>query len=892
MTSNENELEELFHLAGLEPVENRRAFLESRCGDEEVREQVLRLLAQDDAGTITLLREGARPSASGGGERIDRYTLIKRLGEGGMGTVYLAHQEEPVRRDVALKTIRHGAETEAVVARFGAERQALAMMNHPGIAKVFDGGRTPEGLPYFVMEYVPGVGLSEYAARHRLTMEAFLELFRAICDAIQHAHQKGIIHRDLKPGNILIVEREGRGFPKVIDFGIARSLSGSLTGDDELTRGQVMGTYKYMSPEQADPKKGVDTRADIYALGVMLYEWLAGEPPFLMSELEKRSPDEAWRILLEKDPPTPSTRFGELDEHRSQAIAEHRHTQTGEWRRRLSGDLDWIVMKALAKDRSRRYASASELSADLGRHLADLPVSAGPPTGLYRAHKFIRRHRIAVASTVVVAASLIVGLGVALWSLSRVSEERDHTRRELTEARYQAEKAEAFIDFFDAALSRGGAGANLSLQERLERSSARTQDLFVERPEAEAAVRFTLAESYLLLGEDELALNEFRMAYHLQESALDTDPEHFDLMRTLMRLVETTRRVGLEEEADGYVRASLAKSRRILAVIPELELELTTLFEAAAGASQDAGRELEALRTVCAAIPGESSALSKALLRLVVEAVLNGSAGLPAVEILAPVAQSRIRLGSARSLVLEWQLAQLFLLPRFLDPDRALRTATELAEKVLQTLDHDHWLALDAQRLRGLAHAERWRATRNEADLASAEDLLMSACDRVAVIDGPRSYRVIQTGLGLRALVDQLGDDATRRAWLEASWARSKSGAGSNSNGWWPCSRPALPDGFRDLALDVLGDAGDPMPQRLRGYALARRGLYDQALQAFSAAGDQDDALTKAFRALSLAGLGRESEARALRESLGESGKSWGELKELLDQLDILLAKP
>ena len=891
MSNNESELEELFHLASREPKEKRRSFLEARCHDEELREQVLRLLAQNDEGTGTLLREGARPEVGYSGDKIDRYTIVKKLGEGGMGTVYLAHQEEPVKRDVALKTIREGAQTEEVARRFEAEKQALALMSHPGIAKVFDGGRTRDGLPYFVMEYCPGESLSRYTARHRLEKNRFLELFLEICGAVHHAHQKGIIHRDLKPGNVLIVEREGRAHPKVIDFGIARSLTGSLTGDAGLTRGQVMGTFKYMSPEQAEPRRGVDTRADIYALGVMLYEWLAGEPPFSMAELEERTPGDAWRILLEEDPPPPSRRFAALPADRRRAIAEHRRSDARSWEHELKGDLDWIVMKALSKDRAERYASASELGADIARHLDDLPVHAGPPGGVYRARKFLRRHRVGVGAGLAVAVALVVALVLSLRSEARAEKAHAEAERELAEALYQAEKAEAFLDYFDDALSHGESDRHLTLVERLGRSSERARVLFRDRPEAEAAVRFTLGESYLLLGEDPRAFEELFEARRLQESALDTEPEHFDIMRTLMRLVEAARRLEREEEVQRYVRESLEKSRRILEATPEIEDELACLFRAAAGEKQDGERELEALRVVCAAVPEERNARSKALLRLVVEAVLNGSTGRSGADALRTVFASRARPGSARGLVFDWEVAQLYLQPDFLDIEGALELAVRVQDAAATTYSSDNWLALDALRLRGLALAERWKRTREPRDLAAAEDYVHTARERVLRLQLEPNYRQKKTAQAYQTLWTQLGDDETRREWFEASWKLWSARPAGSSEGFWPCLRPGLPDGAYELALEVLPEeSSDPRVREQRAYALARRILYEQALSEFEGL-TSSSPLTVLFHALCLAELGRLEEARVLCRGLGGELSRKGEAAVLQAEVDKIFEK-
>ena len=309
-----------------------------------------------------------------------------------MGTVYRAEQSQPVKRQVALKLIKTGMDSRTVLARFDAERQALALMDHPNIARVYDGGATEANQPFFVMELVHGVPITDYCDQHRLPVRARLELFVAVCQAVQHAHQKGIIHRDLKPGNILVTEVDGRPTPKVIDFGVAKATEFNLTDQSLADTGAIVGTPTYMSPEQADPSSmDIDTRTDIYALGVILYELLAGSPPIDAKQFQRGAVLEMLRMVREVDPPRPSTKVSTAEALPS--IAAGRGVDPEHLKRSLRGDLDWIVMKALEKDRTRRYETANGFAADILRHLAHEPVVAAPPSRAYRVRKFVRKHQ-------------------------------------------------------------------------------------------------------------------------------------------------------------------------------------------------------------------------------------------------------------------------------------------------------------------------------------------------------------------------------------------------------------------------------------------------------------------------------------------------------------------
>jgi len=361
--------------------------------------------------------EFAPPRSSALPERVGRYRILELLGEGGMGVVYLAEQTEPVRRKVALKIIKHGMDTKQVVARFEAERQALAMMDHPCVAKVFDAGSTEGGRPYFAMEYVQGVPITEHCDRQRLTTRERLELFQQVCEGVQHAHQNAIIHRDLKPSNVLVSYRDGKATPKIIDFGVAKAIEHKLTEKTLYTEmGVMIGTPEYMSPEQAEMTgQNVDTRTDVYSLGVMLYELLVGALPFESKELRQAGFDEIRRKIREDEPSKPSTRLSTLGGERSTESAKRRKTDPSTLRRQLSGDLDWITMRALEKDRARRYGSPQELAVDIGRYLTDQPVLASPPSTVYRARKFVRRYRGRVIAAGVVFATLLVGMATTAF---------------------------------------------------------------------------------------------------------------------------------------------------------------------------------------------------------------------------------------------------------------------------------------------------------------------------------------------------------------------------------------------------------------------------------------------------------------------------------------------
>jgi serine/threonine protein kinase len=429
----------------------RQAYLDRACGTDIVLRRRVEGLLRDCERAAGFLSAPAPALVATLDELIEErpgtvigpYTLLEQIGEGGMGLVFMAEQTHPVRRSVALKVLKPGMDTRQVVARFEAERQALALMDHPHIAKIHDAGATSSGRPYFVMELVRGVPITDFCDQRRYTTRQRLELFVLVCQAVQHAHQKGVIHRDLKPSNVLVTLHDTVAVPMVIDFGIAKATSQPLTGRTLFTDfAQMVGTPLYMSPEQTEMNGlDMDTRSDVYSLGVLLYELLTGTTPFEGATLKKAGLDELRRIIREEEPPTPSRRLHTLDAQACSTVSERRGVDGRRLGQLLRGELDWIVMRALEKDRNRRYESASAFAADVQRYLADEAVLACPPSAGYRLKKFVRRHRVALATAAVVAAVLIAATAVSAWQAVEAS--RARTLAEQREASAEAQRRRA-----------------------------------------------------------------------------------------------------------------------------------------------------------------------------------------------------------------------------------------------------------------------------------------------------------------------------------------------------------------------------------------------------------------------------------------------------------------
>jgi serine/threonine protein kinase/tetratricopeptide (TPR) repeat protein len=572
MPNHPSREEELFHQAlELPPGPQRDAFLQKACaGDETLREGVETLLhAHTEAGAVLepLVPRPSPESATAPvtektGDKIGRYKLLQVIGEGGFGIVYMAEQQEPVRRRVALKIIKLGMDTKQVIARFEAERQALALMDHPNIAKVFDAGATETGRPFFVMELVRGVPITEYCDQNHLSTRQRLELFILVCKAIQHAHQKGVIHRDIKPSNVLVTLHDGVPVPKVIDFGIAKAIDQPLTEKTLFTRfEQFMGTPAYMSPEQAEMSAlDVDTRTDIYALGVLLYELLSGKPPFDPDALVKSGIDAMRRTIREQDPVKPSTRLATLSNADLTTVAAQHDAEPRKLPGLVRGDLDWVVMKALEKDRTRRYDTANGLAMDIERHLRNEPIVARPPSNLYLFQKLVRRNKLLFAAASAVAVSLVIGLGVSTWLFLREKEARG---RADTEARKSQQVAAFLEDMLKGVGPSVALGRDTTmLREILDKTAERVGKDLTNQPAVQAELCSTIGWAYWAIGQYPKSETMQREALALRRQLYGN--EHLDVATSLDFLALALGRQTKYVEAEAAAREGLAIRRKIL----------------------------------------------------------------------------------------------------------------------------------------------------------------------------------------------------------------------------------------------------------------------------------------------------------------------------------------
>ncbi len=606
----------------IESPAERNAYLDDACAEApELRLKVEALLkAHADAGSFlepprpNLAATVEEPITEHPGTLIGPYKLLEQIGEGGFGVVFMAEQQQPIRRKVALKVLKPGMDTKQVIARFEAERQALALMDHRSIAKILDAGQTSSGRPYFVMDLVKGIPVTDYCDQNQVTVKERLELFVDVCQAVQHAHQKGIIHRDLKPSNVLVTLHDGTPLVKIIDFGIAKALGQQLT-DKTLFTGfaQLIGTPLYMSPEQAALSNvDVDTRSDIYSLGVLLYELLTGTTPFDKERFKEAGYDEMRRIIREEEPPRPSTRISTLGQAAT-TVSTNRKSDPRQLSRLFRGELDWIVMKALEKDRNRRYETASALAADVQRHLRDEPVHACPPSTWYRFRKFARRYRAALATAATVLLVLVAGVAVSTWQAIRATQAGSKTLRE-------AAKAKAMNDFLIKDLLQQASpydnplDANIKVRELLDRAAKRIDqnNSVADEPEVEATLRLAIGNSYNDLALFEEAEPHLARALEIRRRVLgEKHPETLEVSVILasnavlrgrlgeaeklcrQNLADLREAVGREDEGTLFTMTMLAFALQTQGKLDEAETLVREVYEAGRRAGVE---DLETLR--------------------------------------------------------------------------------------------------------------------------------------------------------------------------------------------------------------------------------------------------------------------------------------------------------
>jgi len=770
--------------------------------------------ARSGSSSLSAAR-GAAPLSEQPGTVIGRYKLLQQIGEGGFGVVYMAEQREPVQRKVALKIIKLGMDTKDVIARFEQERQALAMMDHPSIARVLDAGATDTGRPYFVMELVKGVPITDYCDKQNMPFRERLDLFIQVCSAVQHAHQKGIIHRDIKPSNVLVTHQDDKPIPKVIDFGIAKATQQKLTAHTMFTQfGQFMGTPAYMSPEQADPiGLDIDTRSDIYSLGVLLYELLTGATPFEMRTLRGAALDEIKRIIREHEPPKPSTRLSSLGDDLT-SVAKQRGVEPRKMGTVLRGDLDWIIMKALEKDRTRRYESATEFARDVERYLNHEPVHAGPPSFSYRLHKFVRRNRKGVAAGAVAAVALIGFAATMTVQAGRIAAERDR-------ANHEREMSDRVVEFqgsmlrsikplklgesiaadlrsrIDGALSARGeaddqheaamASLDTMLSEINLTDTARTildvnilapataavEAQFARQPTVEARLQHALARTYMALGLSDQALARSQRALDLRREHLGE--EHRDTLRTLnvhaMILFDLDR----NDECGDILRKIIARFEQTFgAEDPDTIHAKVCLAALGVDRSQGFGgrKQYEELIKLQERVGGDSDLLASTLVNYGI-ALINQHHNAEAVPLLERAL--RIRLEHAGP----DETGTLSAMQNLAKAYQAVGRADEAAKLQFEAMER-------LERTRGTRHPGTIEAVANLADLLKdkgdyqkAEPIAKKALESNRTIHGNSHRKTIKTLTDVGIILGMLGRHAEAEAYHIEAYEREKAANGA-----------------------------------------------------------------------------------------------------------------
>ena len=732
----------------------RAAYLSQACGNDADLRQRVEAMLRDAAAADKFFGPGERALSGaalteGPGTVIGRFKLLEKIGEGGMGVVYMAEQREPVVRKVALKIIKLGMDTRQVVARFEAERQALALMDHPNIAKVLDGGATESGRPYFVMELVPGLPITQFCDEANLPTRDRLELILEVCSAIQHAHQKGIIHRDIKPSNILVTLHGEKPVPKVIDFGVAKATQGRLTEKTLFTQfQQFIGTPAYMSPEQASLSGlDIDTRSDIYALGVLLYELLTGRTPFDGKELLQAGLDEMRRTIREKQPPRPSNRISTLQGDDLTTTAKRRRTDPPKLIHLVRGDLDWIVMKALEKDRARRYDTANGFARDIQRHLNDEPVVARPPSRLYEFQKTVRRHKFGFLAAALMGVVLLAATAISAWQAVRAT-------RAQTEAKERLADSEAISQFLSEVFKSPSPlrdGRSITVAETLSNATQKLEAELTNQPARRAKLQSAIGESYFGLGlfHEAIPLQEQVRDYYLAASG----PESIDTLVATRWVALLYAEVGRQDEAIKMLEPVLTLSRKSLG--PE-NPETINAMSVLAGIYDIAGRWDEALK------------LRKEL--LVLRRKVNGPENPITIKSMEDLATSYIQLDQPESIQLGEQV--LALSTKVLGPQspQTIRCTLILGSSYYTFGRRDEALKLWEQALpleekvNGPEHPETLKVMRNLAyaydDFGRRDDALKLREQALAInrrINGPEHPDTIMAMEGVAISYDRAG---------------------------------------------------------------------------------------------------------------------------------------